>query len=126
MYNNFTTELDKRSIEIRGFDKVDKEFEDEYGMSSTINWELQFEERSWGVKGMYIGIIKITLNFHYHAIIPDDGPREDWKGEDREYDVEIDKEEWNITTESSVNSHDQISPNFIEIDFQDKTIEIQF
>tara|TARA_B110000908_G_C9931350_1_gene304071 strand:+ start:30 stop:410 length:381 start_codon:yes stop_codon:yes gene_type:complete len=126
MYNNFTTELDKRSIEIRSFDKVDKEFEDEYGMSSTINWELQFEERSWGVKGMYIGIIKITLNFHYHAIIPDDGPREDWKGEDREYDVEIDKGEWNITTESSVNSHDQISPNFIEIDFQDKTIEIQF
>jgi hypothetical protein len=126
MYNNYTTELDKHSIEIRGFDKVDKEFEDEYGLSSTINWELEFEERSWGVKGMYIGIIKITLSFGYHAIIPDDGPSDDWKGEDREYDVEIDKGEWNITTESSINSHDLISPNFIEIDFQDKTIEIQF
>ena len=96
--------------------KVPKQFLNEDGdydcVKVIIDWELGFEMREYGVKDTYIRIKKVTLVFdygEYECVILDD----DWEFISKWYD----RDDFKWLT---------IFPVEIEVDFDNKKVEVEF
>lgn len=61
---NFTTRLTTRDINIDGIEyKLPELKKTEFEITdadATIEWEVELEARSWGIKGIYVNILKLN------------------------------------------------------------------
>jgi hypothetical protein len=77
---------------------------------ATIEWNISFEGREWGIKSIFIEIKKITLEYIAEDIEGDD---------DRDVVIELQLDDWKINSE--IESTGRIYPNSIDCDFSKKT-----
>jgi hypothetical protein len=89
---------------------------------ATIDWEFYFEARSWGVKniGAFATQIKsLIIHVEYYESKDDETIYE------REFDLTHMITDFELNSDSE-NANDFYEPRVITIDFDDKTINVEF
>lgn len=110
----YTTQLSTRDIDIDGLEykcpelkKVAYEISD---ASAVIEWEVELEHRSWGVKGIYVNVTKLNGTITVE-ILDDNGDVKENK------EIEFDLSDFNDCDFSGDIDRDGISINNLTIDF---------
>ena len=90
--------------------------------NATIEWSLDVEHRSWGIKGFYLNIHSIDLNINYY------NDEEDFTTNYIYYNGDVEKFGFQIETETEeidlITGCVAISD--LEINFQDKIVTVKF
>tara|TARA_R110002012_G_scaffold26744_3_gene86524 strand:- start:3839 stop:4213 length:375 start_codon:yes stop_codon:yes gene_type:complete len=90
--------------------------------NATIEWSLDMEHRSWGIKGFFLNIHSIDLNINYYNDEEDFTTNYIYLNSDEEkfgFQVETQSDEMDLVTGS-------VAISDLEINFQDKTVTVIF
>ena len=122
--NEFQTKLDGLDVSIYGHEKV-KNIDENNDVSAVavVHWDFYTEMRSWGVKDVSAYATWVNIEFEVN-----------WWGEEEDDDkveeFSIDtsnSDEWEITTNTdNLEFGNSICPQDVEVDFDTKTITINF
>ena len=88
----------------------------------TIEWSLDMEHRSWGIKGFFLNIHSIDLNINYYNDEEDFTTNYIYLNSDEEkfgFQVETQSDEMDLDTGS-------VAISDLEINFQDKIVTVIF
>jgi len=121
--NEFQTRLDNRDISIYGFEKwKGRDDNNDISAVAVVHWDFYTEMRSWGVKnvGAYATWVHIEFEVNWW--------NENDEEEVEEYTIDTSNEDdkWEIETEIDLQLGDCICPHNVEVDFETKTITINF
>lgn len=119
----FSTAILNNDTTIFGFDEhLGKTLGEVYTKTrSQIEWEVELEARSWGIKGIDIKVKKIAIEIEY-----DFDNEMDEKETDFYYlDVDESDEQWKIVNEVAIGDNRSVFPAELQIDFTTKTIEVK-
>jgi len=115
----FTTEI--KDVDVSGLGeylKLSKEDSlslDTNTSKATMDYELEFEMRSWGLKSIYIYIKEIRLSVFYST-----------ESDQKEKEIEINsKNGWEVEHELTFQEDGMMSPNDIEVDFSNMLITVK-
>jgi len=120
--NNFITKLDGDSVDIYGIPEFKGRLGDNHECNATaqVSWELFLEMRSWGLKNIsaYATYVQVEIEVSWWM---DDG-------DDEVETVTIDSEDgWEIESDmDTLEMSDSIFPQAMEVNFDTKTITINF
>jgi len=120
--NNFITKLDGDSVDIYGIPEFKGRLGDNHECNATaqVSWELCLEMRSWGLKNIsaYATYVQVEIEVSWWM---DDG-------DDEVETVTIDSEDgWEIESDmDTLEMSDSIFPQAMEVNFDTKTITINF
>jgi len=124
--NEFITRLENLDVSIYGFEKW-KGRDDNCDISAVavVHWDFYTEMRSWGVKnvGAYATWVHIEFEVSWW------NEREEMEVEEYTIDSNDEKNfeyKWELDTEIDLKLGDCICPNNVEVDFETKTITINF
>lgn len=86
---------------------------------ATIHWSAEFELRCSGIKNIIITVEKIMIETSFEN---------KWRGKyHKEYGLhELDLNDWTGTNTVNAGFNWRLWPNFIHIDFKNKTFELNF
>ena len=124
--NDFVTRVNNADISIYGFEDW-KGRDDNFDISAVavVHWDFYTEMRSWGVKnlGAYATWVNIEVAVSWW--------NENDEEEVEEYTIDSNDEnnfeyKWELDTEIDLKLGDCICPNNVEVDFDTKTITINF
>tara|TARA_R100000908_G_C3754256_1_gene148601 strand:+ start:1463 stop:1837 length:375 start_codon:yes stop_codon:yes gene_type:complete len=90
--------------------------------NATIEWSLDMEHRSWGIKGFFLNIHSIDLNINYYNDEEDFTTNYIYLNSDEEkfgFQVETQSDEMDLDTGS-------VAISDLEINFQDKIVTVIF
>jgi hypothetical protein len=90
--------------------------------SFDIEYTVEFEARSWGIKGISIIIQKVTGQIEWYG--PNFIGDEEQEPTTGTIEIDSDKEGWSVINKMEVTG-EMICPNSIDINFKKKTIEIE-
>jgi hypothetical protein len=112
----FTTKV---SVDVYGSGKDDIRTSD-----AKLIWELDLELRSNGVKNIYITPKFLGFDMEWIENIHHDLDRDIWEEKEMYESFEIDllKDGWTVSEE--ITTDGEIYPDFVELDFDAKTIKI--
>tara|TARA_R110000851_G_scaffold114153_3_gene239141 strand:+ start:270 stop:656 length:387 start_codon:yes stop_codon:yes gene_type:complete len=125
--NEFITRLENVDVSIYGFEKwKGRDDNNDISAVAVIHWDFYTEMRSWGVKD--IGAYATYVHIEFEV---------SWWNENDEEEIEeysIDSEDggrkdlikWEIETEIDMKLGDCICPQDVEVDYETKTITINF
>jgi hypothetical protein len=117
---NFTTEI--KDVEVSGLAEYLKlEKEDSYSLDTntsiaTLDYELEFEMRSWGIKSIYINIKEIRLSVFWST---------ESKQDEQEIEINSNDGKWKVEHELKFQEDGMMSPDFIEVDFSNMLITVK-
>ena len=120
--NTFNTKIEGGNVSIFGFEKwIGREGNNDISAVALVEWEFYTEMREWGVKnvGAYATIICIEFEVNW------------WNENDEEEVEEVndtsnENDKWEIETTSELQFGDSICPQDVEVDYDTKTITINF
>lgn len=136
--NEFTTKLENRDISIYGFEKwygeqLGKERLDNNDISAVavVHWDFYTEMRSWGVKNVGAYATWVHIKFEVNWWNENDESENYMLEEVEEYTIDSNDEKnfeykWELDTEIDLQLGDCICPQNVEVDFETKTITINF
>jgi hypothetical protein len=117
--NKFTTPLNKSYLDIQ-LDRTQYPDHDIDDARAFVNWEVDIEARSWGIKSISPSVLAISIS--YDIIDPESVKT-----------IETKEIEWTYTNpqgyklEIGVKSEgDQLVPSYVTLDEQEKTIVVDF
>ena len=118
----FITKLTTREIDIDGIEsklpelkKVNFEITD---ADATIEWEVELDHRSWGIKGIYVNVTKLNGTITVE-ILDDNGDAKE------ENEIEFDLSDFNDCDFSGDIDGNGISINDLTIDFGRRTAYVE-
>jgi len=122
MENEFQTRLENIDVNIYGFEKWQgRDGNNDISAVAVVHWYFYTEMRSWGIKdvGAYATFVNVEFEVNW------------WNENDTEVIEEFsintnDSNEWEIKTEIDLNLGDGICPSDVEVDYDNKTITINF
>ena len=118
----FTTLINSSDVSYYNEDVIIDKSKEQYIETNNlnINWEMDFDNRKYGINSMAPVIKKIS---GYYTVITQN--EDDTDETETEFQPVL--SEWTITTEiGNFEFSHTIMPNSIEINFKEKTINIQF
>jgi len=121
--NEFITRLENLDVSIYGFEKwKDRDGNNDISAVAVVHWDFYTEMRSWGVKDVSAYATWVNVEFEVN-----------WWGENdidvqEEFSINTsDSNEWEITTNTdSLEFGNSICPQDVEVDYDTKTITINF
>ena len=124
--NEFITRLNNANVSIYGFEEwKGRDDNNDISAVAVIHWDFYTEMRSWGIKnvGAYATYVHVEFEVNWW--------NENDKEEVEEYSIDTRglssyDEEWEIDTEIDLQLGDCIFPQNVEVDFETKTITINF
>ena len=116
----FTTKI--KEVEVSGlaeYLKLSKEDSlslDTNTSQATMDYELEFEMRSWGLKSIYIHIKEIRLSVFWST-----------ESDQTEKEIEINSNDgkWKVEHELKFQEDGMMSPDCVEIDFSNMLITVE-
>lgn len=118
--NQFTTEI--KDIDISGLDKYlklgeeDKLSLDTNTSTAKLDYELEFEMRSWGLKSIYIHIKEIRLSVFWTT---------ESEKDEKEIEINSNDGKWEVEHELAFQEDGMMNPYSVEIDFSNMLITIK-
>ena len=124
--NEFITRLNNANVSIYGFEEwKGRDDNNDISAVAVVHWDFYTEMRSWGIKnvGAYATYVHVEFEVNWW--------NENDKEEVEEYSIDTRglssyDEEWEIDTEIDLQLGDCIFPQNVEVDFETKTITINF
>lgn len=116
----FTTII--KDVEISGLEEYLKlEKEDSYTLDTntseaTLDYGIEFEMRSWGIKSIYINIKEIRLSIFWST---------ESEKEEKEIEINSNDGKWNVEHELKFQEDGMMSPDIIEVDFSNMLITVK-
>ena len=116
----FTTEI--KDVEVSGLGgylnlgKEDSLSLDTNTSQANMDYELEFEMRSWGLKSIYIHIKEIRLSVFWSTESNQD---------EKEIEINSNDREWEVEHELTFQEDGMMSPNDIEVDFSNMLITVK-
>lgn len=100
-------------------------------VSIEVKWSVDFEYRTWGIKGTYITINEISGIIKFNVVVPDPLNDEEYTEHQHEYEFNWDADDedfWdNVKVETDgANWENGLSPIGCEIDLKTKKVNISF
>ena len=124
--NEFITRLENLDVSIYGFEKwKGRDDNNDISAVAVIHWDFYTEMRSWGVKDVSAYATYVHIEFEVSWWNEND------EEEIEEYSIDSNDEKnfeykWELDTEIDLKLGDCICPNNVEVDFDTKTITINF
>lgn len=124
--NDFTTRLNNADVSIYGFEKwKGRDDNNDISAVAVVHWDFYTEMRSWGVKDVSAYATYVHIEFEVNWWNEND------EEEVEEYTIDSNDEKnfeykWELDTEIDLKLGDCICPNNVEVDFDTKTITINF
>jgi len=124
--NEFITRLENVDVSIYGFEKwKGRDDNNDISAVAVIHWDFYTEMRSWGVKDVSAYATYVHIEFEVSWWNEND------EEEIEEYSIDSNDEKnfeykWELDTEIDLKLGDCICPNNVEVDFDTKTITINF
>jgi hypothetical protein len=118
--NQFTTEI--KDVEVYGLDKYLKlEGDDKFSLdintsTAKLDYELEFEMRSWGIKSIYIHIKEVRLSVVYTT---------ESEKDEKEIEINSNDGKWKVEHELEFQEDGMMNPNNVEVDFSTMLITIR-
>jgi hypothetical protein len=116
----FTTNI--KDIEVSGlaeYLKLEKEDSlslDTNTSEATLDYEVEFEMRSWGIKSIYISIKEIRLSVFWST---------DSKQDEQEIEINSNDGKWQVEHELTFQTDGMMSPSSMEVDFSSMVITVK-
>ena len=89
-----------------------------------VEWYFTIEMRSWGVKTLSAYATKISLELYVEYEVESEEP---FKYQSKEHTIKVDFEEWEEIDSKRDESNDGMyTVNFVDVDFNDKSVEVEF
>ena len=116
----FTTEI--KDIEVSGLEEYLKlEKEDSFSLDTNfskanMDYELEFEMRSWGLKSIYIHIKEIRLSVFWST---------ESKQDEQEIEINSNDGKWQVEHELTFQEDGMMNPNNVEVDFSKMLITVR-
>ena len=89
-----------------------------------VEWYFTIEMRSWGVKTLSAYATKISLELYVEYEIES---KEPFKYQSKEHTIKVDFEEWEEIDSKRDEANDGMyAVNFVDVDFNDKSVEVEF
>ena len=100
-------------------------------VSIEVTWSVDFEYRTWGIKGTYITISEISGIIKFNVVVPDPLDDEEYTEHEHEYEFSWDADDedfWdNVEAETGeANWENGLSPTGCEIDLKTKKVKVSF
>ena len=124
--NEFITRLENLDVSIYGFEKwKGRDDNNDISAVAVIHWDFYTEMRSWRVKDVSAYATYVHIEFEVSWWNEND------EEEIEEYSIDSNDEKnfeykWELDTEIDLKLGDCICPNNVEVDFDTKTITINF
>jgi len=120
--NEFTTRLNNVDVSVYGFEKwMGRDDNNDISAVAVIEWDFYTEMRSWGVKNVcaYANYVHIEFEVNWW--------NETDKEDIEEFTIDSSNDVWEIETDTSrLEFGDAICPQDVEVDYDTKTITINF
>ena len=116
----FTTEI--KDVEVSGLGeylKLSKEDSlslDTNTSQANMDYELEFEMRSWGLKSIYISITEVRLSVFWST---------DNKQDEQEIEINSNDGKWKVEHELKFQEDGMMSPDCVEVDFSNMLITVK-
>ena len=116
----FTTTI--KDVEVSGLEEYLKlEKEDSLSLDTntseaTLDYELEFEMRSWGIKSIYIHIKEVRLSVFWST---------ESKQDEQEIEINSTDGKWQVEHELTFQEDGMMSPSIIEVDFREMLIIVK-
>ena len=121
--NEFITKVENVDVSIYGFEKwKGRDNNNDISAVAVVHWEFYTEMRSWGVKNVGAYATDVHIEFEVNWWNEND------EEEVEEYTIDTSNEndKWEIETTSELQFGDSICPQDVEVDYDTKTITINF
>tara|TARA_R110001599_G_scaffold353753_1_gene596341 strand:- start:1164 stop:1538 length:375 start_codon:yes stop_codon:yes gene_type:complete len=121
--NEFITKVENVDVSIYGFEKwKGRDNNNDISAVAVVHWEFYTEMRSWGVKNVGAYATDVHIEFEVNWWNEND------EEEVEEYTIDTSNEndKWEIETTSELQFGDSICPQDVEVDYNTKTITINF
>ena len=83
---------------------------------ATLDYEVEFEMRSWGIKSIYINIKEIRLSVFWST---------ETKQDEQEIEINSTDGKWKVEHELTFQEDGMMSPSDIEVDFSNMLITVK-
>ena len=138
---SFSAKVESKDISVWNINKYfglpDVEFDTYGGKYADVNFDVEIEARSWGIKDIYVIVMKVVATIPWSVYAEDVSEEEkvtllakggtEYRNGNIEGEIEIDSSKddtWTIESELSIDGG-MVCVGNIEIDFENKTITVQ-